>query len=48
VGLTTDASSLETLVTWETDLWPESVAYFHGSLLVGLSDGSVWRAVGTE
>jgi hypothetical protein len=46
VGLTGDASSLETLVSWEADLWPEAVAYYQGSLLVGMADGSVWRAEG--
>jgi len=48
VGLTTDGTSLETIVTWETEIWPESVVYFHDSLLVGMSDGSVLRAEGTE
>jgi hypothetical protein len=46
VGITRDAASLETLVSWETSAWPESAAYYQGSLLVGMDDGSVWRAEG--
>ena len=48
VGITTDATGLETLVSWQTDQWPESVAYYQGSLLVGMANGSVWRAEGIE
>jgi hypothetical protein len=33
-------------VSWETSAWPESAAYYQGSLLVGMDDGSVWRAEG--
>ncbi len=47
VGITADAGSLETLVSWDTDVWPEAVAYYQGSLLVGMSDGSVHRAEGS-
>ncbi len=46
MGITTDAGDLETIVSWQTELWPESVAYYQGSLLVGMADGSVWRAAG--
>ena len=46
VGITSDASSLETLVSWEVESFPESVAWYQGSLLVGMADGSVWRAEG--
>ncbi len=48
VGITSDATELEILTTWETETWPESAAYFQGSLLVGLADGSVLRAEGAE
>ncbi len=46
LAVTTDATEVEILLQWSTDVWPQSAAYFHGSLLVGMADGSVWRAEG--
>ncbi len=46
VGVTTDGAALDTVLSWETDRWPESAAWFEGSLLVGMADGTVWRAEG--
>ena len=46
VGITTNGQDLTELAAFEADIFPVSVAFWHHSLYLGMTDGSLWQAEG--